>query len=195
MAAAVSLRDAIAEHVHDGDTLALEGFTHLIPHAAAHEIIRQERRNLHLVRMTPDVAYDQLIGQRLRHQVDVLVGWQPGCRLAATLSGRCREPMAATARDRRAQPRGDGHPLRRRCGGSALRHAARLRRHGSAEAHHDDQDRRVSVHRRGAGGRACNQSRCRHHPRSARRPRRQRADLGLARRAERSRARLAALAS
>ena len=49
----VSLRQAIAENVHDGDTLALEGFTHLIPFAAGHEVIRQGRRNLSLVRMTP----------------------------------------------------------------------------------------------------------------------------------------------
>jgi glutaconate CoA-transferase subunit A len=58
----VSLADAVAELVHDGDTVALEGFTHLIPVAAGHEIIRQGRRGLTLVRMTPDIVYDQLIG-------------------------------------------------------------------------------------------------------------------------------------
>jgi glutaconate CoA-transferase, subunit A len=58
----VSLADAIAELVHDGDTVALEGFTHLIPVAAGQEIIRQGRRGLTLVRMTPDIVYDQLIG-------------------------------------------------------------------------------------------------------------------------------------
>src|SRR4051795_9422671 len=57
-----SLREAVAGLVHDGDTVAMEGFTHLIPHAAGHEIIRQGRRHLRLVRMTPDVIYDQLIG-------------------------------------------------------------------------------------------------------------------------------------
>jgi glutaconate CoA-transferase subunit A len=57
-----SLSDAVAELVHDGDTVALEGFTHLIPVAAGHEIIRQGRRGLTLVRMTPDIVYDQLIG-------------------------------------------------------------------------------------------------------------------------------------
>lgn len=57
-----SLHDAVAEHVHDGDTIALEGFTHLIPFAAGHEIIRQHRKNLTLVRMTPDIIYDQMIG-------------------------------------------------------------------------------------------------------------------------------------
>jgi glutaconate CoA-transferase subunit A len=58
----VSLAEAIAAAVHDGDAVAMEGFTHLIPHAAGHEVIRQRRRNLTLVRMTPDVIYDQLIG-------------------------------------------------------------------------------------------------------------------------------------
>lgn len=57
-----TLENAVAEHVHDGDTVALEGFTHLIPFAAGHEIIRQERKGLTLVRMTPDIIYDQLIG-------------------------------------------------------------------------------------------------------------------------------------
>jgi glutaconate CoA-transferase subunit A len=58
----VSLAEAIAASVHDGDTVAMEGFTHLIPHAAGHEVIRQRRRHLTLVRMTPDIVYDQLIG-------------------------------------------------------------------------------------------------------------------------------------
>jgi hypothetical protein len=58
----VPLPQAVSEFVHDGDTVALEGFTHLIPFAAGHEIIRQHRRELTLVRMTPDLIYDQLIG-------------------------------------------------------------------------------------------------------------------------------------
>ena len=57
----VSLTVAIETAIHDGDTVAMEGFTHLIPHAAGHEVIRQRRR-LTLVRMTPDVIYDPLIG-------------------------------------------------------------------------------------------------------------------------------------
>lgn len=62
MAEIVTLAEAIAASVHDGDTIAMEGFTHLIPHAAGHEVIRQGRRDLTLVRMTPDIIYDQLIG-------------------------------------------------------------------------------------------------------------------------------------
>ena len=57
-----SMRDAIAELVRDGDTVAIEGFTHLICFAAGHEIIRQRRRDLTLCRLTPDVVYDQMIG-------------------------------------------------------------------------------------------------------------------------------------
>jgi glutaconate CoA-transferase subunit A len=73
-----SLREAVAEHVHDGDTLALEGFTHLIPHAAGHEIIRQQRRNLHVVRMTPDMVYDQLIGAGCVSKLTFSWGGNPG---------------------------------------------------------------------------------------------------------------------
>ena len=62
MAEVVSLSEAVAELVHDGDTVALEGFTHLIPHAAGHELIRRGARDLTLVRLTPDVIYDQMIG-------------------------------------------------------------------------------------------------------------------------------------
>lgn len=62
MAQIIGLSDAIAQNVHDGDFLALEGFTHLIPHAAAHEIIRQGYTGLTLCRMTPDMIYDQFIG-------------------------------------------------------------------------------------------------------------------------------------
>ncbi len=57
-----SMRDAVAELVRDGDTVAIEGFTHLICFAAGHEIIRQRKRDLTLCRMTPDVVYDQMIG-------------------------------------------------------------------------------------------------------------------------------------
>ena len=56
-----SMRDAVAELVHDGDTVAIEGFTHLISFAAGHEIIRQRRRDLELCRLTPDVIYDQMV--------------------------------------------------------------------------------------------------------------------------------------
>ena len=55
------MKDAVAAHVKDGDTVVIEGFTHLISFAAGHEIIRQKRRNLTLARLTPDLIYDQMI--------------------------------------------------------------------------------------------------------------------------------------
>jgi glutaconate CoA-transferase, subunit A len=72
------LPDAVAAHVNDGDTLALEGFTHLIPFAAGHEIIRQERRDLTLVRLTPDLIYDQMIGMGCAAKMIFSYGGNPG---------------------------------------------------------------------------------------------------------------------
>ncbi len=78
MPSPVPLGEAIAAHVHDGDTVALEGFTHLIPFAAAHEIARQGRRHLTLVRMTPDLVYDQLIGLGVADELVFSYGGNPG---------------------------------------------------------------------------------------------------------------------
>jgi len=72
------LAEAIATHVHDGQSVALEGFTHLIPFAAGHEIIRQQRRNLHLIRMTPDLIYDQMIGMGCAQRLTFSWGGNPG---------------------------------------------------------------------------------------------------------------------
>jgi glutaconate CoA-transferase subunit A len=58
----LTLAEAVESIVRDGDSVAMEGFTHLIPHAAGHEIIRQRRKRLTLLRMTPDLIYDQLVG-------------------------------------------------------------------------------------------------------------------------------------
>src|SRR3954470_11052818 len=73
-----SLSDAVGELVHDGDTVALEGFTHLIPMAAGHEIIRAKKRDLTLVRMTPDIVYDQLIGAGCARKLIFSWGGNPG---------------------------------------------------------------------------------------------------------------------
>ena len=72
------LDEAIAELIRDGDCVALEGFTHLIPFAAAHELIRQGRRELTLVRMTPDIIYDQLIGMGCAKRLVFSWGGNPG---------------------------------------------------------------------------------------------------------------------
>src|SRR3954452_24933669 len=78
MAELTTLAEAVAALVHDGDTVALEGFTHLIPHAAGHEIIRQRRRELALIRMTPDLVYDQLIGAGCARSLTFSWGGNPG---------------------------------------------------------------------------------------------------------------------
>jgi glutaconate CoA-transferase subunit A len=78
LAKILPLSEAIAEFVRDGDTIALEGFTHLIPYAAGHEIIRQKRRNLTLIRMTPDVLYDQMIGAGCATKLRFSWGGNPG---------------------------------------------------------------------------------------------------------------------
>jgi glutaconate CoA-transferase, subunit A len=78
MAEFVELREAVAGLVGDGDSVALEGFTHLIPFAAAHEIIRQKKRDLTLVRMTPDLVYDQMIGAGTASKLIFSWGGNPG---------------------------------------------------------------------------------------------------------------------
>ena len=78
MAEILPLSDAIESLVQDGDVVALEGFTHLIPNAAGHEVIRQGRKDLTLIRMTPDVIYDQLIGMGCARKLVFSWGGNPG---------------------------------------------------------------------------------------------------------------------
>ena len=78
MATIAPLAQAVAQVVQDGDTVAFEGFTHLIPFAAGHEVIRQGKRDLTLVRMTPDVIYDQLIGAGCARKLVFSWGGNPG---------------------------------------------------------------------------------------------------------------------
>jgi glutaconate CoA-transferase, subunit A len=74
----VTLHDAVARFVRSGDCIALEGFTHLIPFAAAHEIIRQHLTDLTLIRMTPDLIYDQMIGCGCARKLVFSWGGNPG---------------------------------------------------------------------------------------------------------------------
>jgi glutaconate CoA-transferase subunit A len=78
MAEIVSLAEAVERAIADGDTVAMEGFTHLIPFAAGHEVIRQRRRDLTLIRMTPDLIYDQLIGAGCASKLIFSWGGNPG---------------------------------------------------------------------------------------------------------------------
>ena len=78
MAKFMGLAEAVAQNVRDGDTVAMEGFTHLIPFAAGHEIIRQGRKHLTLIRMTPDLIYDQMIGMGCADKLVFSWGGNPG---------------------------------------------------------------------------------------------------------------------
>jgi len=98
----MSLAEAIAQHVRDGQSVALEGFTHLIPFAAGHEIIRQRRRGLHLIRMTPDLIYDQMIGMGCAARLTFSWGGNPGVgslhRLRDAIERGWPEPLATDER-------------------------------------------------------------------------------------------------
>ncbi len=78
MAEFLDLKAAIAANIKSGDTVAFEGFTHLIPHAAAHETIRQEIADLTLIRMTPDIIYDQMIGMGMAKKLTFSYAGNPG---------------------------------------------------------------------------------------------------------------------
>ncbi|MFN3580542.1 MAG: CoA transferase subunit A [Pseudomonas sp.] len=78
MAEFLSLQEAVSRHINNGDTLCMEGFTHLIPFAAGHEVIRQEKRDLTLIRMTPDLIYDQMIGAGCAKKLIFSWGGNPG---------------------------------------------------------------------------------------------------------------------
>ncbi|MBF6567870.1 MAG: CoA transferase subunit A [Candidatus Binataceae bacterium] len=78
MAELTSLKQAVSELIRDGDSLAMEGFTHLIPSAAGHEIVRQHKTDLTLIRMTPDLIYDQLIGMGCARKMVFSWGGNPG---------------------------------------------------------------------------------------------------------------------
>src|SRR6266700_2604421 len=118
MTAFLSLHDAIAEYVHDGATVAMEGFTHLIPFAAGYEIIRQQKRNLCLIRMTPDLIYDQLIGMGCARKLVFSWGGNPGvgrctgCVTRLSTGGRIRWSWRNTAMLRWPMPT---QPERRVC--------------------------------------------------------------------------------
>jgi acyl CoA:acetate/3-ketoacid CoA transferase alpha subunit len=123
MAEITTLREAVAELVHDGDSVALEGFTHLIPFAAGHEPIRQGRRHLTLVQLTPDLVYDQLIGMGCADRLVFSWGGNPGVgslhRFRDAVEHGWPNPLeieehshADQARDR--DRRGGGRPARPR---------------------------------------------------------------------------------
>ena len=102
------MRDAIAELVRDGDTVAIEGFTHLISFAAGHEIIRQRKRDLTLARLTPDLIYDQMVAAGVARKL--IFSWlgNPGVGGLNAIRRRIEDADPAAARARGVQPLRDG---------------------------------------------------------------------------------------
>src|SRR3954465_7445532 len=94
----LSLAEAVESTIRDGDTVAMEGFTHLIPYAAGHEVIRQGRKRLTLIRMTPDLIYDQLIGMGCADKLVFSWGGNPGVgsihRLRDAVENGWPQPLA-----------------------------------------------------------------------------------------------------
>ncbi len=82
-----SLSEAISKYVADGDCVYCAGFTHLIPFAAGHEMIRQQKRELILARATPDLIYDQMVAAGCARKADLFLHGQPGRGLAAPAAG------------------------------------------------------------------------------------------------------------
>ena len=146
------MRDAIADLVRDGDTVAIEGFTHLISFAAGHEIIRQRRRDLTLARLTPGRHLRPDDRGRRRPQARLLVARQPGRRRSwrDPAADRGRHPGRA-ARGRGVQPLRDGRAVHGRRDEPAVLPAAELLRDGPAEGQSADPPDRA---RRTATGRS-----------------------------------------
>ena len=154
MARFLSLAEAVESNVRDGDTVAMEGFTHLIPHAAGHEIIRQQRKRLTLIRMTPDLIYDQLIGMGCVDKVVFSWGGNPGVgslhRFRDAVENGWPQPLAIEEHSHAAM----ANAYEAGAAGLPLRDLPRLHRRRPAEGQSEHQVHHLSVHRRAAGRRA-----------------------------------------
>ena len=136
MSRLMSLAQAV-ELIRDGDTVAMEGFTHLIPYAAGHEVIRQGKKRLTLIRMTPDLIYDQLIGMGCADKLVFSWGGNPGVgslhRLRDAVENGWPKPLALEEHS----PRRDGERLRGGRRRPAVRDLPRLYRRRPAEGESD----------------------------------------------------------
>jgi hypothetical protein len=111
-----TLQEVIDRYIHDGQSVALEGFTHLIPFAAGHEILRQKKRDLHLIRMTPDLIYDQLIGAGCARALTFSWGGNPGVGSLHRLRDAVENDWPQAFNYPRTFARRDGGGLHGRCG-------------------------------------------------------------------------------
>lgn len=166
----LSLKEAIAANIRDGDSVAMEGFTHLIPHAAGHEVIRQNRRNLTLIRMTPDLIYDQLIGMGCARKLIFSWGGNPGVGSLHRLRDAVENGWP-----RRLEIEEHSHAALANAfdAGAAGLPFAVLRGYRGAELparQSGDQVCYLPLYRRGAGHRACAASGCGGDPRAKGQP-------------------------
>ena len=164
-------------------SVALEGFTHLIPHAAGHELIRQGRRDLTLIRLTPDVVYDQMIGMGCARKLVFSWGGNPGVGSLHRFRDAVEHGWPAPLELEEHSHAGMAAAYAAGASEPAVRRAARLRGHRPARAHAGGA--RSSVRSPASGSRRC--ARC--GPTSASstrsgRPERQRPAVGHHRRAE-----------
>ena len=200
MAEIVSLAEAVERAIHDGDTVAMEGFTHLIPFAAGQEVIRQRRRDLTLIRMTPDLIYDQLIGAGCARKLIFSWGGNPGVgslhRFRDAVEHSWPVPLeieehshAGMANRYVAGASGLPFAVLRGYNGTDLYRLETLNGGGGS----DDQADHLPVHRRDADRGVRPAARRGGHPRPAGRPDRERPAVGDHRRAEGGRARVRAV--
>ena len=180
----LSLAEAVESTIRDGDTVAMEGFTHLIPYAAGHEIIRQRRRHLTLIRMTPDLIYDQLIGMGCADKLVFSWVGNPGVgslhRFRDAYENGWPAPITIEEHSHAAM----ANAYEAGAAGLPLRDLPRLSRRRPAEGESEHQAHHLSVHRRAAGGRAGDPAGRGGDPCAQGGPRRQRADRRHRRRAE-----------
>src|SRR5712692_5079222 len=129
----LTLAEAVDSTIREADTVTMEGFTHLIPFAAGHEVIRQRRRHLTLIRMTPDLIYDQLIGMGCADKL--IFSWvgNPGVGSLHRFRDAYENGWPAPIAIEEHPPCRHGQCLRGRRGGASLRAVSRLSRRRSAE--------------------------------------------------------------
>ena len=160
MSKIMPLDQAVRENLKDGDTVAFEGFTHLIPHAAGHEAIRQGFRDLTLIRMTPDIIYDQMIGMGMAKKVIFSYAGNPGVGLLRRMRDAIENqyPRAIETVEHSHAAMANAYAA-----GAAGLPCAVFR--GSAQGQPRYQIDHLPLYRRGTSNGAGAQSRCRVHSR------------------------------
>ena len=155
MAQFVSLAQAVKDNLNNGDTVAFEGFTHLIPYAAGHEAIRQGFRDLTLIRMTPDVLYDQMVGMGMAKKMIFSYVGNPGVGLLRRVRDAIENGFPNTPEIEEHSHAGDGQwPTRRAPPTCRSRCSAATRARASPAVNPNIKIDHLSLHRRGAGRRS-----------------------------------------